>query len=119
MVTVATATARLSHHGQPAPTITQLFEVVDAARHTSPKEAERAVWADQIRRIADNGADQLLKGAANPGLQLGDLIDTGRMITTALRDSAQMLPEHLANPNTSLNAAERAAHQTRQGPVAG
>ena len=119
VVTVATATARLSHHGQPAPTMTQLFEVVDAARHTSPKEAERAVWADQIRRIADNGADQLFKGAANPGLQLGDLIDTGRIITTALRDSAQMLPEHLANPNTSLNAAERAAHHTRQGPVAG
>lgn len=119
LVTVATATARLSHHGQPAPSMTELLEVVDAARHTSPKEAEHVVWTDQIRRIADNGADQLLKGAANPGLQLGDLIDTGRIITTALRDSARMLPENLANPYTRLRAVERAVDQRRQGPVAG
>ena len=119
LVTVATATARLSHHGQPAPSMAQLLEVVDAARHTAPKEAEQVVWIDQIRRIADNGADQLLKGAANPGLQLGDLIDTGHMVTTALRDSARMLPEHLADPYTRLHSLERAAQETRQGPVAG
>ncbi len=119
LVTVATATARLSHHGQPAPSMTELLEVVDAARHTSPKDAEQVVWADQIRRIADNGADQLLKGAANPGLQLSDLIDTGRIITTALRDGARMLPENRVNPYTRLTALERGAGADRHGPVAG
>jgi replicative DNA helicase len=119
LVTVATTTARLSHHGQPAPSMAQLLQVVGAARHTDPRQAEQVVWIDQIRRIADNGADQLLKGAANPGLQLGDLIDTGHKVTTALRDSARMLPEHLANPYTRLHAVERAAQETRQGPVAG
>lgn len=119
LVTVANATARLSHHGQPAPTMPELLEIVDSARHTLPKEAEQIVWIDQIRRIADNGADQLLKGAANPGLQLTDLIDTGRIVTTALRDGARMLPENLANPYTRLNAVERTVDQRRQGPVAG
>jgi hypothetical protein len=119
LVTVANATARLSHHGQPAPSMTQLQEMVDAARHMPPKEAEQLVWIDQIRRIADNGADQLLKGAANLGLQLSDLIDTGHLVTTALRDGARMLPENLADPYTRLRAVERAAQQTRQGPVAG
>lgn len=119
LVTVATATARLSHHGQPAPTLTELTAAVDAARHTSPRDAERAVWIDQIRRIADHGAHQLTTGAANPGLQLSDLVDTGRLITTALRDGARMLPEHLANPYTRLTALERsAAGDTRHGPVA-
>jgi hypothetical protein len=119
LVTVAHATTRLSHHGQPAPSMAQLHEVVDAARHTSPRDVEQAVWIDQIRRIADNGADQLLKGAANPGLQLSDLIDTGHMVTTALRDGARMLPEQLTNPYARLRAVERTATETRQGPVAG
>ena len=57
LVTVATATARLSRHGQPAPSMAQLSEAVVAARFTAPREAEQAVWIDQIRRIADNGAD--------------------------------------------------------------
>ncbi|WP_199421668.1 DnaB-like helicase N-terminal domain-containing protein [Actinotalea solisilvae] len=118
LVTVAHATARLSHHGQATPSLRELLEVTDAARHTAPRAAEQVVWVDQLRRIADNGADQLRKGAANPGLNLTDLVDTGRLITTALRDGAGMLPEHVG-AETGLVARERAPQATRHGPAAG
>jgi hypothetical protein len=94
LVTVAGAVARLSHHGQASPTLRELRDVVGAARFTSPRDAERHVWIDQMRRIADHGADQLRLGANNPGLQVPDLVDTGRLVTTALREAAGMLPEY-------------------------
>lgn len=118
LVTVAHATTRLSHHGQPTPSLRELLEVTDAARHTAPRAAEQVVWVDQLRRIADNGAEQLLKGAANPGLNVADLIDTGRLITTALRDGAGMLPEHVRGDGR-LVARGRAPEATRHGPAAG
>ncbi|GGC14576.1 hypothetical protein GCM10010972_29860 [Cellulomonas carbonis] len=118
LVTVAHATARLNHHGQPTPSLAELLEVTDAARHTAPRTAEQAVWVDQLRRIADNGADQLLKGAANPGLNVADLIDTGRLVTTALRDGAGMLPERVGT-DSALVGQQRAPQATRHGPAAG
>ena len=117
LVTVAKATARLSHHGQPSPTMTQLREVVDQARLTSPQHIERLVWVDQMRRIADHGADQLLAGANNPGVRIGDLVDTGQRVTAALREAARMLPEQVADPQPRRLAAVPSVENVRS-PVA-
>jgi len=121
VVTVAAATARLCHHGQPAPTLTELQQAVDAGRHAPVREVERTVWIDQLRRIADHGAEQLMTGAANPGLRVEDLVDTGHLITTALRDGAGMLDDRREAGASPLRLVGAAAtpQVEREGPVAG
>lgn len=120
VVTMAAATARLCHHGQPAPTLTELQEAVDAGRHAPVREVERTVWIDQLRRIADHGAEQLMAGAANPGLRVEDLVDTGHLITAALRDGAGMLDDHReAGAPLRLVGAAATPVAEREGPVAG
>ena len=47
---------------------------------------------DQIRHLADVGADQLNQAANNPGVQIADIADTGHVITTTLRRTAAALP---------------------------
>ncbi|QZN84920.1 DnaB-like helicase N-terminal domain-containing protein [Cellulomonas sp. C5510] len=121
VVTVAAATARLCHHGQPAPTMTELQQAVDAGRHAPVREVERTVWIDQLRRIADHGAEQLMTGAANPGLHVEDLVDTGHLITRALLDGAGMLDDRREAGASPLRLVGAAATPVadREGPVAG
>lgn len=121
VVTVAAATARLCHHGQPAPTLPELQQAVDAGRHAPVREVERTVWIDQLRRIADHGAEQLMTGAANPGLRVEDLVDTGHLITVALRDGAGMLDGRRDAGTSPLRLVGAAAIPVaeREGPVAG
>ena len=121
VVTVAVATARLCHHGQPAPTLPELQQALDSGRHASVREVERTVWIDQLRRIADHGAEQLMTGATNPGLRVEDLVDTGHLITTALRDGAGMLDDRREAEASPLRLVGTAAIPLaeREGPEAG
>ena len=97
LVTVSHATRRLAHH-QPAPPLATLREAVDNGRRVAPHHAAGDVAGDQIQRIADNGAHQLQAGADNPGLRVGDLVDTGHIITAALRRIAHELPHAVTPP---------------------
>ncbi|WP_298458267.1 DnaB-like helicase N-terminal domain-containing protein [uncultured Cellulomonas sp.] len=97
LVTVTAATRRLGHH-LPCPSLPNLREAVDSGRLIHPRRAAGDVAADQVQRIADNGAGQLLAGADNPGLRIGDLVDTGHIVTGALRRIAHELPHALARP---------------------
>lgn len=103
LVTVTWATQRLSHHDQPSPSVRDLRVAVDGARFEVPHHAATRVAIDQLRRIADNGAHQLTTGADNPGLLITDLVDTGHLITGALRQTAAALPErHDASATAQL-----------------
>ncbi|MGW6130800.1 DnaB-like helicase N-terminal domain-containing protein [Cellulomonas sp. NPDC055163] len=112
LVTVTAATLRLSRH-QPAPTLPMLRAAVDEGRLTDPAHAASDVAADQIRRIADKGADQLTTGAGNAGLRIGDLVDTGHLVTDALRRTARELTHAAPRPTrptlTLVPALEPAA----------
>lgn len=98
LITVAATAARYAHHGPDLPTVEELRDVVDAGWLAWPSAVLRAVAADQVRRLADVGADQLSQAAGNPGVQVGDIADTGHLITAALRRTATGLP---AAGNTS------------------
>ncbi|WP_448060623.1 DnaB-like helicase N-terminal domain-containing protein [Cellulomonas hominis] len=95
LVTVAAATRRLGQH-QPSPSLPDLRAAVETGRLADPRVAAGDVAADQIQRIADNGAGQLIAGANNPGLHIGDLVDTGHIVTDALRRIACELPHALS-----------------------
>lgn len=114
LITVTAATHRLSHH-QPAPTLPALSEAVDAGRLVEPRHAAGDVAADQVRRIADNGADYLQAGADNPGVRLGDLVDTGHVVTGALRRIAHELPHAAAR---TTRPALTVVHELEAAPEA-
>ena len=57
-----------------------------------PPQVIRTAAGDQIRRLADLAADQLTQGAANPGVQIGEIADTGHAFTATLRHTATALP---------------------------
>jgi len=92
LVTVAWATYQHSHHGPSLPGLNELRMAVDAAWCVSPHVAARVVAIDQARLLADTGAKQLHDAALNPGVLVEDLVDTGHLITTALRRIATVLP---------------------------
>jgi hypothetical protein len=117
-VTVAWATRRLSHHDQPSPDLRVLLEAVDGGRFAVPDHAARLVAADQMQRIAENGSQQLLAGSQNPGVLVPDLVDTGRLVTAALRQAAAVLPERRGGPSAPPLAVVRSLEAAR-GPVAG
>ena len=100
-VTVAWATRRLSHHDQPSPDLPVLLEAVDGGRFAVPDHAA-----------------QLFAGSLNPGVLVPDLVDTGRLITTALRQAAAVLPERRGAPSAPYLAVVRSLEAAR-GPVAG
>ncbi len=92
LITVASTAARYAHHGPELPALDDLRSVVEAGWLAWPSAVVRTVAADQVRRLADVGADQLSQAAANPGVQVGDIADTGHLITAALRRTATGLP---------------------------
>ena len=92
LVTVAWAAHQHAHHGPTLPGLDELRDAVDAGWYTGPHVAARAVAIDQARSLADTGASQLHQAAMNPGVLLEDLVDTGHLITAALRRTAAVLP---------------------------
>jgi len=59
---------------------------------TDPAHLARAVAADHVRITADRAAHALRAAAGNPGVDLTDVLATGHLLTSALRESAQALP---------------------------
>jgi hypothetical protein len=99
LVTVAWAARTHAHHGVPIPTLSELRGAVEDGWRTQLAPAIQAVAGDQVRHLADAGAAQLVAGAANPGVQVSDLVDTGHLLTHALRHTATAMPlrpEHTA-----------------------
>jgi replicative DNA helicase len=96
LVTVAAACIRYAHHGPALPALDTLRAAVEAGWNAYPPQVLRTVAADQIRRLADIGADQLHQAANNPGVQIADIADTGHVITTTLRRTAAALPSSTA-----------------------
>lgn len=92
LVTVAWATCQHAQHGPALPGLDELRAAVEAGWFTSPHVVARAVALDQARLLADTGAHQLHQAALNPGVLVEDLVDTGHLITTALRRTAAVLP---------------------------
>ncbi|NUU15834.1 hypothetical protein HP550_01035 [Cellulomonas humilata] len=106
LVTVAWEARKHAQHGPALPGLNELRAAVDDGWHTQVHSAERSVAGDQIRHLADTGADQLLAGAANPGVLVTDLVDTGHLIADALRRTATGLsrPVDTAAPQRQLTA---------------
>ncbi|WP_156388125.1 DnaB-like helicase N-terminal domain-containing protein [Cellulomonas sp. Root137] len=92
IVTVAWATRAHTHHEPALPGLSELRAAVDDGWSKQLRPAIQAVAGDQVRHLADAGAAQLLAGATNPGVLITDLVDTGHLLTTALRRTAAALP---------------------------
>ena len=92
LVTVAAASSRYAHHGPALPGLDELRDAVELGWTAYPPQVLRTVAGDQIRHLADIGADQINQAANNPGVQIADIADTGLVITTTLRRTAAALP---------------------------
>ena len=104
LVTVAAAAHRYAHHGPDLPALRELRDAVDAGWMSWPPQVIRTAAGDQIRRLADLAADQLTQGAANPGVQIGEIADTGHAFTATLRHTATALSAN-ADARTVASAA--------------
>jgi hypothetical protein len=93
VVTVAWEARRLAHHGVEPPGLRELRQAVDDGWLTLPRAAAHVVAGDQLRHLAEAGAHQLLTGAENPALIIDELVDTGHLVTAALRHISSGLPE--------------------------
>mgnify|MGYP005819182707 CR=1 FL=1 len=98
LVTVAAAARRYAHHGPALPGLDELRDAVEAGWAAYPPQVLRTVAGDQIRHLADIGADQLHQAANNPGVQIADIADTGHVITATLRRIAAALPGVTGSP---------------------
>lgn len=113
VVTVAWATRSLAEHSTPAPSARQLREAADAGWLDHPGHAARIVAGEQLCALADRAAIHLSRAADNPALEVDEIVDTGYVLTNALRHSANGLP----HPGV-LNQSVEHPRATR-GPVAG
>lgn len=98
LVTVAAAGRRYAHHGPTLPGLDELRDAVEAGWAAYPPQVLRTVAGDQIRNLADVGADQLRQAANNPGVQIADIADTGHVMTDTLRRTAATLPGDTGAP---------------------
>jgi hypothetical protein len=83
------------------------------------------VAADHLRQLAHSGARALRTGAANPGTQIVDLLDTATVLIQSLRQTASVMPDVAAGgsvahmPVLRDRAPWRRPDQERGGPVPG
>ncbi|MGQ0631514.1 MAG: DnaB-like helicase N-terminal domain-containing protein [Sporichthyaceae bacterium] len=133
------AMLRLHTYGRPVDAVTVLWEVqrssrtdgpgpdpatvtagAEAALAANPAHWSRVVAADHLRSAADRAAESLHTTAANPGLDLGEVLGTGHILTEALRTAARPLtaPPGDARRLASVHALP-ARQPDRAGPVAG
>ena len=92
IVTVAWSTRTNAHHSEEVPALSELRAAVDDGWCRQLGPAIQAVAGDQVRHLADTGAAQLVAGATNPGVRVPDLVDTGHLLTSALRRTASAMP---------------------------
>ena len=117
VVTVAWEVRRTAARLGPGPGTRDLRDAVDAHAARRRRVPGRVVAGDHLRRTADHAAQALLAAAANPGVDLTDVLGTGHLITGALRDAAAALSSpHLAN--RAVARTGRTAARTRsRGPA--
>ena len=125
VVTVAWEIQRASRKLGAGPDTDTLVRAVDAAVADDPGYLGRLVASDLVRRTADSAASALATAATNPGVDIRDLFDTGRLLAGSVRLAAAGLPDsagdsvpgrHLQPVRSELVSASPAAHA---GPVAG
>lgn len=125
LVTVAWEVQRASRRRGPGPDSSTLAGAVDAAAADDPGYVGRTVAGDLLRRTADSAARSLYAAAANPGIDVGDLFETGRLLTQTVRLAAVGMPERGTDSPLSRHLqAVRSQHAFRRsaalaGPVAG
>lgn len=88
VVTVSWEVRRTSRRMGDGPDLRELRRAVEDAAAMDPDFLGRCVAADHLRLTADRAATALRTTAANPGLDLVDVIETGRLVTAAVRDAA-------------------------------
>jgi len=93
VVTVAWEIQRASRGRGPGPDCSTLARAVDAAFAADPGYLGRVVAGHLVRRTADSAARCLRAAAANPGVDLRDLFETGRLLTQTVRLAAAGLPD--------------------------
>ena len=118
VVTVAWEVRRTAARLGPGPGTRDLRDAVDAHAADDPTYLGRAVAGDHLRRTADHAAQALHTAAANPGVDLTDVLATGHLLTGALRDSAAALSSpHLAETGPSRAPGRTAARTRARGPA--
>ena len=125
LVTVAWEIQRASRRRGPGPDWQTLARAVDAAATDDPGYVGRTVAGDLVRRTADAAARSLHAAAANPGVDVRDLFESGRLLTQTVCLAAAGLPERASDsvPGRHLQAVRSQHAFTRPaalaGPVAG
>ena len=95
-VTVAWTAHSHAQHGPTLPSPKEIRAAIDSGWHRQLRPCATAVAGDQVRHLADTGAAHLFAAAQNPGVLISDLVDTGHLITDALRQTASVLPTLVA-----------------------
>lgn len=93
VVTLAWEVQHASRRAGPGPDTATLLRAVDAAAADDPGYLGRLVAGDLVRRTADTAAQALSAAAANPGVDVRDLFETGRLHTGSVRAAATALPD--------------------------
>ena len=117
-VTVLWETQRSSRRAGPGPDPRIVTAKVDASLAESPGHWGRVVAADHLRLAADHAAESLRVAAANPGLDVVDVLGTGHRFTGALRAAARPLASTGPGRLASVHQLPT-PHTHRAGPVAG
>lgn len=124
-VSLATAVLRTGRLTGAAPTAGELAEAVVHERISVPGHLRRLVATDHVRQLAHSGAHALRAGAANPGTQIVDLLDTATVLIQSLRQIVSVMPDVAGSgsvahmPVLRDGAPWRRPDQERGGPVAG
>lgn len=124
-VTLAMRTLRVAQQTRTAPSLSGLLNAVEAERSSVPGHLRQTVAGDQLRLLAQQGAQALRAGAANTGTRVVDLLDTATVLVQALSHIATALPDHAGHqgslshlPNRGIGHAGP-GQEHREGPVAG
>lgn len=88
VVTVAWEVHRTSARLGPGPGTRTLREAADLSVTDDPRSLGRVVACDHLRVTADHAADALRTAASSPGLELVDVLHTGRLLAAAVRETA-------------------------------
>lgn len=112
VVTVAWQVQHASRRLGPGPEPAILARAVDADAHEDPGHLGSLVAGDLVRRTADSAARALTAAAANPGIDVRDLFETGRLLSGSVRAAAAALP----GPGEG-QAAHRDLQAVRSRPV--
>lgn len=112
-VTLAWAVAPLRGRGTPVPTPRELREATDNGWLDHPIRAARIVAAEQVCALADRASTHLTKAAEDPTIEIGTVVDTVGLFTTALRHASLGLSR-----DAVLNRMAEPPDLSR-GPVAG